>query len=168
MAATNRQYRKFERPWLTEYLSGRYKHVVFEYEKPVILPPASDLVRPGDHVSPAYGGVKIARLDAYHLWPDHQTIWEARRNPQVGVIEQVQRYARLWAASALGQASASLPIHLHLLVDRDNAMLRAEALAAGIEWAIYLPTWLASEEAATADKQAAYNLAQAKKRRGLI
>ncbi len=162
-----RKYRHFERPWLAEYLAARYQHVRFEFEKPVILPGNSSLVTPGSYVSPAYGGVKVARLDAYKLWSDHQTIWEARRNPQVGLIETVARYERFWQASALGIKNSALPIHMHILVDRPAPLLEQEAKALGFEWVVYLPSWLAKEEADAAAKEAASLAAASRRRRGL-
>lgn len=182
-------YTRLEEPWLKEYLVGRYPDAPIlqkgraadvvaavrgNSQRAVVFLEYCVFTGPGAVEAEAVGNIgglaakiKIARLDALIASPGKLDIWEARRNPLVGVVSTIERYASLLKDDPGLSSIADVTPSLHILVDINKPALAKLARAAGIEWVVFMPAWLRVQEAVRADAAAAQAMKRSAERRSI-
>lgn len=111
--------------------------------------------------------VIVGRFDAVTRAKDHVDLWEFRRNPQLGLIGELSRKAMMFRASPENSDVANQRLSLLVVSNQDKPLVRQAFEAAGIEFRVFLPPFLADLEVALAARKYAMIRVASRRRRAL-
>lgn len=142
MPVVNKSYRAVERQWLAEFLAARHPGVNVQFEKRMHYENPSAIARGPGGSPTGEEGRTIARLDAWVVLPSSIEIWEASQWFHWGKMAQLEHYRDLLPNTWEGKTQVHVPVTWHALSSHARREIAAACSKAGIEYAVYLPTWL--------------------------